>query len=674
MISIKINGIKFLVKGQTSILEACRNLGLYIPRFCYHETLSVAGNCRMCLVELEGSEKPVASCVAEVEENMSVWIDSPYVQKARENVMETLLINHPLDCPICDQGGECDLQDQAKNFGSDRTRYFFNKRGVEDKECGPLIKTIMTRCIHCTRCVRYGSEVAGLDFLGTLNRGTHTEIGSYISKMFNSEISGNVIDLCPVGALTSKPYAFRARPWELRLNETIDTTDSLGSNIYVNFKETEAFRILPKSNGLLNDSFIDDKTRFSYDSIKNNRIQDIFLKDLKKFKKVDWRKAFDVIDLHLKNKSKINIIINEEVGIETLILLKKLENKHQKKVKVINISRKTSNNNTYFAKSVNSVHEISSSQDVCFLLSSNPKIESSILNAKIRFRFKENTYKIFSFGKSYSYNIPTSFISLNINNLLSVFEGKSKMLSKMLVNSYLPLIVIGESFSKRFNDITLLSEQIKRFFPRSKIINIARFCNTEGFSTIGVKTFNNNLISGDSTNFCINLNDDFYTKRCLNNVAGEIIWINTHGSLLASKSNLIIPMMTNFEEEEIFMNLEGRPQMTQRTFKNFYLAKPLKNILSAIFNFSIEKFNYSYLSYIEELVKTPEKFNDIEVQKFIYKVVLLYSFKKNLSYSKYPFKSITEDFYLSNKFCKNSKIMNDCSRIMRKSATNFPII
>jgi NADH dehydrogenase (ubiquinone) Fe-S protein 1 len=268
MITIKINNSHFLVKKNISILEACKYVGITVPRFCYHETLSVAGNCRMCLVEVENNPKPISSCTRPVEKNMSIFVDTPLVKKARENVIETLLLNHPLDCPICDQGGECDLQDQTKVFGSDYSRFFFNKRGVEDKNCGPLIKTIMTRCIHCTRCVRFGSEVAGVDFLGTLNRGTSTEIGSYAPNIFASEISGNVIDLCPVGALTSKPYAFKARPWELKINETIDITDSTGSNIYVNFKETEILRVLPKNNSEINENLISDKTRFSYDSVK----------------------------------------------------------------------------------------------------------------------------------------------------------------------------------------------------------------------------------------------------------------------------------------------------------------------------------------------------------------------------------------------------------------------
>jgi NADH dehydrogenase (ubiquinone) Fe-S protein 1 len=289
MLKIKINNLEFLVKPHISVLEACKFLGIDIPRFCYHETLSVAGNCRMCLVEVEKSPKPVASCALPVSNNMQLYVDTPLVKKARENVLETLLLNHPLDCPICDQGGECDLQDQAKLFGGDYSRFFGGKRGVEDKECGPLIKTIMTRCIHCTRCVRFGSEIAGVDFLGTLNRGGSTEIGGYIQDIFNSEISANVIDLCPVGALTSKPYAFKARPWEIRSHESIDLTDSTGSNIYVNFKESEIIRILPKNNSEINKNLISNKARFSYDSVKIQRLQKIFYKNElnNKFEKIN---------------------------------------------------------------------------------------------------------------------------------------------------------------------------------------------------------------------------------------------------------------------------------------------------------------------------------------------------------------------------------------------------
>ena len=231
MVTVVINGVEVLVDKNSTVLQACESIGIEIPRFCFHERLSVAGNCRMCLVEVEKSPKPQASCALPVMNNMKIFTDTPLVKKAREAVLEFLLINHPLDCPICDQGGECDLQDQAMIYGSDSSRFYEYKRGVENKNIGPLVKMIMTRCIHCTRCVRFMSEVAGLGDFGTTGRGNSTEIGTYIEKNLNSELSGNIVDLCPVGALTSKPYAFKARPWELTSFDTIDISDGLGCNI-----------------------------------------------------------------------------------------------------------------------------------------------------------------------------------------------------------------------------------------------------------------------------------------------------------------------------------------------------------------------------------------------------------------------------------------------------------
>lgn len=314
MISIKINGIEFLSKPFISILEACKNIGITIPRFCYHELLSVSGNCRMCLVEIEDMEKPVASCVTEVVENMSIYVDSPFVKKARESVIESLLLHHPLDCPICDQAGECDLQDQTKIYGSVYSRYFFEKKGTEDKYCGPLIKTIMTRCIKCTRCVRYAEEITGLSYFGTLNRGVDTEIGSYVTKLYKSEISGNVIDLCPVGALTSKPYAFKARPWELRLVESIDTNDSLGASIYVNYKESDILRVTPKNNIETNESLITDKARFNFDANNVNRVSSVFVRASNSvYIKKSWNSFFKNLQREVSfNNTKINFFVNQK--------------------------------------------------------------------------------------------------------------------------------------------------------------------------------------------------------------------------------------------------------------------------------------------------------------------------------------------------------------------------
>ena len=288
MVKVFVNNIEVCVEPNTSVLKACEALQIEIPRFCYHKKLSIAGNCRMCLVEIEKSPKPVVSCAMPVMEGMKIFTDTPLVKKAREGVLEFLLLNHPLDCPICDQGGECDLQDQAMVFGSDSSRFYDLKRGVHDKKLGPLIKTIMTRCIHCTRCIRFATEVAGVEDLGTVVRGTDTEIGTYIEKIFKSELSGNVIDLCPVGALTSKPYAFKARPWELKTEISVDTSDGLGSDIKIDFKSNEIVRVTPhfvnhlefnanskygysisKDNYPFTDEWISDKARFSYDGFQS---------------------------------------------------------------------------------------------------------------------------------------------------------------------------------------------------------------------------------------------------------------------------------------------------------------------------------------------------------------------------------------------------------------------
>jgi len=277
-----IDGKKVLVDPGTTVLQAAAMVGVEIPRFCYHDRLSIAGNCRMCLVEVEKSAKPVAACAMPVMNGWKVKTNSDFTRKAREGVMEFLLVNHPLDCPICDQGGECDLQDQSMAFGSDRSRFtdneFLGKRAVEDKNIGPLIKTVMTRCIHCTRCVRFSSEVAGVEDLGTTGRGNNMQIGTYVEKMLMSELSGNVIDLCPVGALTSKPYAFMARPWETRKTETVDVLDSVGSNIVVTHRTGEVLRIMPRMNEDVNEEWISDKTRFACDGLKRQRLTSPMLK------------------------------------------------------------------------------------------------------------------------------------------------------------------------------------------------------------------------------------------------------------------------------------------------------------------------------------------------------------------------------------------------------------
>ena len=308
MLKLKVNEIEVEVEEGLTVLQACEKAGVEIPRFCYHEKLSIAGNCRMCLVEMEKSPKPIASCAMPAAEGMNIKTNTALVEKARKGVMEFLLANHPLDCPVCDQGGECDLQDQALHYGFDKSRYEENKRAVKNKHMGPLVSTIMTRCIHCTRCVRFSTEVAGVDDLGLLGRGENAEITTYLEKTIDSELSGNVIDLCPVGALTSKPYSFKSRPWELTKTETFDVFDGVGSSIRVDTRGKQVLRVLPRINEDTNEEWISDKTRFAIDGLSRQRLDKVYTKEDNKLKVSDWDSALnkikDELDIEIYTDSK----------------------------------------------------------------------------------------------------------------------------------------------------------------------------------------------------------------------------------------------------------------------------------------------------------------------------------------------------------------------------------
>src|ERR1700719_76289 len=326
MPKVTIDGQEIEVAAGTTILQACQQVGVEIAHFCYHERLAIAGNCRMCLVEVEKSPKPVASCAMPVAEGNVIHTQSPAAIKARNGVMEFLLINHPLDCPICDQGGECDLQDESMAYGFDRGRYHENKRAVADKDFGPLVATHMTRCIHCTRCIRFLTDVAGVEEIGATGRGENMEIGTYIERALGSELSGNIIDLCPVGALTSKPYAFNARPWELRKTESVDVLDAVGSNIRVDSRGPQVLRVLPRLNEAINEEWISDKTRFAVDGLARKRLDRPYIRRDGRLVEAEWSEAFAFIATRLKGVpgSKIAAIAGDLVDCEAMLALKDL--------------------------------------------------------------------------------------------------------------------------------------------------------------------------------------------------------------------------------------------------------------------------------------------------------------------------------------------------------------
>jgi NADH-quinone oxidoreductase subunit G len=399
MLKLKVNDIEVEVEEGLTVLQACEKAGVEIPRFCYHEKLSIAGNCRMCLVEMEKSPKPIASCAMPAADGMVIKTNTPKIEKSRKGVMEFLLANHPLDCPVCDQGGECDLQDQSMFYGIDKSRFKENKRSVPDKNMGPLIKTQMTRCIHCTRCIRFATEIAGVPELGAIGRGEDMQITTYLEQSIQSELSGNVIDLCPVGALTSKPYVFEARPWELKKTESIDVMDAIGSNIRVDTYGWEVKRILPLINEDINEEWISDKTRYACDGLSNQRLDTPYIKYNGKFEKASWDEVFKIIKSKIKNTSKDKIagFVGDLANMESSYIFKEF---FDRTLDTNNYDCRTSNyytninerENYLFNSKINGIEE----SDLIFLIGTNPRFEATILNARIRKSYVNNLTKILS--------------------------------------------------------------------------------------------------------------------------------------------------------------------------------------------------------------------------------------------------------------------------------------
>lgn len=670
MLNIKIDNIHFLVQPHLSILEACKCSGILLPRFCYHETLSVSGNCRMCLVEIEGVEKPVASCVTEVDEGMSIWLNSPFVQKARENVIEALLVNHPLDCPICDQAGECDLQDQVKLFGNPFSRFTFKKTAVEDKEFGPLIKTIMSRCIKCTRCVRFSTEIAGVDFFGTLNRGGGTEIGAYVSKIFNSEISGNVIDLCPVGALTARPYAFEGRPWESRLVESVDTTDSFGSTIYVDHTGLNINRVLPRTNKHLKTGFISDKARFSFDANLTNRLNDVLKLDYsKEHKTVSWDKLFELVN-KLANTSNIDFLVNDKCDVETLAILRFLQNKYSKTLNV-NSTLKSTKGNFYISKQYNIGKEFHNIEDLIVLVGSNLRVENAILNAFLRLQYQNSLINIHSYGLNFNENIPTTFLYLNIDKCLNILEGKSLSFSKSFFLSKEPFILFGDNIASRVDNMSNFISNLTILLPNAKILDLKKNVNSEGFDFLNL---NQTQFQKNTNIVAINLEDTVALRRRINK-ENKVIYFNSHGSAVATKFNFIAPLLTSFETKYVFMTLGSKLQQTQKSVTSYFNAKKFSSFLKVCFNIDVSflKSKNFFSSFVEHLFNDQLIYNSQLKSSFSTLILnnIYLKYRYPVSINTYCIKGNAKDFYCSDIFSKNSFTMLDCKAEYSKNFSNF---
>lgn len=445
MPKLTVDGIEVEVEAGATVLQACEEAGKEIPRFCYHERLSIAGNCRMCLVEMERAPKPVASCAMPAADGMVIKTDSDLVKKARNGVMEFLLINHPLDCPICDQGGECDLQDQAMAYGFDSSRYAEKKRAVKDKELGPIVKTIMTRCIHCTRCVRFSEEVAGVGTMGAVYRGEDTEVGPYIEASINSELSGNLVDLCPVGALTSKPYAFTARPWELKKTDSVDVMDAVGSNIRIDARTAEVLRVLPRTNEDINEEWISDKTRYAIDGLKRQRLDRPYVRKDGKLQPASWDEAFAAIKAKVSglDGKKIAALAGDTVDCESMTALKDLMGK----LGSANLDCRQDGSKIGGPRAsyiFNSTIAGIDQADACLIVGANVRAEAPIINSRLRKRWRATAgdFKVGIIGEKWDPTYKNDYLGAGPDTLQEILDGKNDF-AKVLEVAEKPMIIVG---------------------------------------------------------------------------------------------------------------------------------------------------------------------------------------------------------------------------------------
>ena len=673
MLKLKVNNIDVEVEEGLTVLQACEKAGVEIPRFCYHEKLSIAGNCRMCLVEMEKSPKPVASCAMPAAEGMNIKTNTPFVEKARKGVMEFLLANHPLDCPVCDQGGECDLQDQSMFYGVDKSRFNENKRQVPEKNMGPLIKTQMTRCIHCTRCVRFATEIAGVPELGAIGRGEDMQITTYLEKSMQSELSANVVDLCPVGALTSKPYVFEARPWELKKTESIDVMDAIGSNIRVDTYGWEVKRILPRINENINEEWISDKSRYACDGLLNQRLDTPYVKYNNKFEKASWDEVFNIIKSKFNNtdKNKICGLTGDLVNMETLYIFKEFFNKTLGSQNVesrndhiyLNAEKRE---NYLFNSSINGIEE----SDFIFLIGTNPRYEATILNARIRKSYVQNKTKIISLNNVGDLTYPYEFLDGKINNIKEISEDSHKV-SKLIKEAKKPLIVFGQSAFKS-KSAKYIFEAMKNFLNKNnKISNewnslnvISDNASTVGSLDLGLykTTDGSNKVLEDLNNnkfeivYLLGL-DSFQFKK-----KNEfIIYQGSHGDKGAEIADIILPGAAYTEQNGYFTNLEGK---LQKAYKASYPPEEAKEDW-LIINELAEAMNHRKLfNDKDELDSSMLNYLNLYIEK---DNLVISTEIKDLIFENEILKITNEDYYYSNVIARASKTMFEC----KSAKTNF---
>ncbi|KAJ3400464.1 hypothetical protein CcCBS67573_g00506 [Chytriomyces confervae] len=679
MVEVFIDGKSVKIEQGSAIIQACEQAGVDIPRFCYHERLAIAGNCRMCLVEIEKSPKPQASCAMPVMPGMRIKTDTPTVKKAREGVMEFLLANHPLDCPVCDQGGECDLQDQSIRFGTDRSRLASSdaKRAVEDKNFGPLVKTQMTRCIQCTRCVRFANEVAGAVELGTSGRGNDMQIGTYVEKTLNTEMSGNVIDLCPVGALTNKPYAFNARPWELKKTESIDVMDGIGSNIRVDSKGVEVLRVVPRLNEDVNAEWISDKTRFACDGLKRQRLTTPLVRKDGQFVEVSWPEALQTVSnaISRTRPEEMVAVAGQFADAESLVALKDLLNKlgsEQVRLESKNLQATPAGFGDFRANfTVNSTLNGVEEADVLLLIGTNPRHEAAILNTRIRKAYL-NGLDVALIGEApKALNYEYEHLGTDPSALANLLSGNSEF-AKKLAGAKKPLILVGSSVLERddassvLGSVAGLAEKLATtaekgwksyaFLQRAASWTAAL---DMGYSQTSVES------SATTPRFMYLLNADHFDPSEIPS-GSFVVYQGHHGDLGASYADVILPGAAYTEKSATFVNTEGRTQVTRAAVSPPGHAREDWKIIRAVAQVSGVDLGY------DETIEVRQRLGEVAPSLVSYDVVEESAFYgvgmgvlarvSGGSASKVPFGLPIRDFYMTDPISRSSVTMAKASK------------
>ena len=668
MPKIIINNKEIEFEEGMTVLQACEVAGVEIPRFCYHERLSIAGNCRMCLVQMEKSPKPIASCAMAASEGMKITTNNSFVDKARKGVMEFLLANHPLDCPVCDQGGECDLQDQSLFYGLDNSRYSETKRQVKEKYMGPLIKTQMTRCIHCTRCVRFASEVAGIPELGAIGRGEDMEITTYLERSMESELSANVIDLCPVGALTSKPYAFEARPWDLKKTETVDVMDAVGSNIRVDTYGWEVKRVLPIVNEDINEEWISDKTRYACDGLLKQRLDTPYIRLNGKLKKTSWNEALKILINKIKSfhPNEVAGLVGDLADLEMIYSFKSFFDKciespnlecRQDRI-YINPQERI---NYIFNSSINGIEEA----DFIILVGTNPRLEATILNARIRKAYLKNNLKIYSIGDVGDLTYPYENIGSKTSVIREIVSGFHEVYNK-IKKAKKPMVIIGESalYGKSGKYVF---ETIKSFLFENNFIKkdwnalniLTQQASRVGAIDLGVYSLNEkdnfsffNKLDNDEFKFLYLLGADNINFEKKNKF---IVYQGSHGDRGAEIADIVLPGATYTEKNGLFVNLEGK----------------LQNAYKASYPPGDAREDWVIFKDLAHIMKKPLGYNDIKsLRESINKRLqskINNAIKKTIKVDFVDENILIKplDYYYSNSIARSSKVMSECREISK---------